>query len=216
MIIFLNDDQAYQSWIAHHRAGFVLDGRRRPKLGHLLLHRATCSDVALSRSGRRHGTTGGRLKAASLAKQELIAWTAEETGEAVACCGTCQPDLDLPTPSPSVKSLPKLSRDILDYVLEAALIHMEHQQPPYRLTISDVAACFGKTPGRVASVVGRLMEEGWLVSIGKQSKAAKLQRRVIAPTVLAMRTLAAFETECDAAIETELKKLDAELAIRSS
>lgn len=216
MIIFLNDDQAYHSWIAHHRGGFVLDGRRRPKVGHLLLHRATCSDVARSSSGRQRCTTGTRIKATSLARQELIAWAVEQTGKAVVCCGTCQPDLDLPMPRPSAKALPKLSRDILDYVLEAALIHMEHQQPPYRLTIGDIAACFGKPPGRVAPLVGRLIDEGWLMLIGKQSKSAKWMREVIAPTVLAMRSLAAFETEGDTAIETELKKLDVKLPSRSS
>ena len=31
MIIFLDDDRAYRSWVTHHRRGFVLDGRRRPK-----------------------------------------------------------------------------------------------------------------------------------------------------------------------------------------
>ena len=208
MIIFVDDDQAYRSWVTHHRAGFVLDGRRRPKLAHLVLHRAGCCEIVPSASSHRRWTGGGRLKATALAREELVAWAADETEKDVACCERCRPDRDLPMPVPSVKALPKLSRDILDYVLEAALIHMEHEQPPYRLTIGDIAACFGKSPARIAPVVGRLIDEGWLVSIGRQAKEVKLRCHVIAPTMLAVRTLGAFETESDAAIEAELRKLE--------
>lgn len=216
MIIFLNDDAAYRSWIGHHRGGFVLDGRRKPKLAHLVLHRANCTEISSSASSRQHWTTGARLKAVSLDRDELTAWGAAETGREVACCGTCRADQELPAPAASAGTLSKLSRDVLDYVLEAALIHMEHQLPPYRLALSDIAACFGKKPGQIAPVVGRLIDEGWLTLIGKQSAAAKLRRGVVAPTVLAMRTLTAFQDESDAAIETELEKLSADFRGRSA
>jgi hypothetical protein len=211
MIIFLNDDAAYRSWIAHHRAGFVLDGRRMPKRGHIVLHRASCCEISPSPSSRQHWTTGARIKAVSLDREELMAWGAAETGREVPCCSTCQAGRDLPASAASAGALPKLARDILDYVLEAALIHMEHQQPPYRLTLGDIAACFGKTPGQMAPVVGRLIDEGWLTLLGKPVAAGKLHRGVVGPTVLALRTLAAFQDESDAAIESELQKLDGNL-----
>jgi DNA-binding MarR family transcriptional regulator len=185
MIIFLNDDAAYRWWIGHHRGGFVLDGRRRPKLGHLVLHRATCGEISSYHSTRRHWTTGSRLKAVSLNREELIVWA-------------------------SAGALPKLAREVLDYVLEAALIHMEHQQPPYRLTLGEIAACFGKTPGQVTPVVGRLIDEGWLTLVGPPAARRKLRRGVVAPTVQAMRSLAAFQAETDAAIQAELEKLNGE------
>jgi hypothetical protein len=40
MLIFLNEDRAYQNWVTHHRLGFVLDGRRQPRGRGLTLHRA--------------------------------------------------------------------------------------------------------------------------------------------------------------------------------
>jgi hypothetical protein len=39
MLIFLNEDRAYQNWVTHHRLGFVLDGRRQPRGRGLTLHR---------------------------------------------------------------------------------------------------------------------------------------------------------------------------------
>jgi DNA-binding MarR family transcriptional regulator len=210
MIIFLNDDAAYRWWIGHHRGGFVLDGRRRPKLGHLVLHRATCGEISSYHSTRRHWTTGSRLKAVSLNREELIVWGAAETGRAVTCCATCRPDQQLKQHAASAGALPKLAREVLDYVLEAALIHMEHQQPPYRLTLGEIAACFGKTPGQVTPVVGRLIDEGWLTLVGPPAARRKLRRGVVAPTVQAMRSLAAFQAETDAAIQAELEKLNGE------
>jgi len=31
MILFLDEDRAYLSWVAHHRQGFILDGKRKPR-----------------------------------------------------------------------------------------------------------------------------------------------------------------------------------------
>jgi hypothetical protein len=214
MIIFLNDDAAYRSWIGHHRAGFVLDGRRKPKVGHLILHRATCGEISVH-SPRQHSTTGSKLKAVSLDRGELIAWGAAETGHDVPGCSACQAEGNLPASAASAGALSKLARDVLDYVLEAALIHMENQQPPYRLSLGDIADCFGKTSGQMAPVLGRLIDEGWLTLIGKPAATGKLRRGIVAPTILALRTLAAFQDESDAAIASELEKLEGDLPSRS-
>jgi hypothetical protein len=42
MLIIINDDAVYVSWISRHRTGFVVDCRRKPTKDHLILHRATC------------------------------------------------------------------------------------------------------------------------------------------------------------------------------
>jgi hypothetical protein len=92
MIIFLNDERAYLSWVTHHRQGFVLDGKRKPTLGHLVAHRATCQEIKSGCSRHTHWTTGSKLKACSLDRTELEAWAMEETGASPKDCPKC--DLD--------------------------------------------------------------------------------------------------------------------------
>ena len=104
--------------------------------------------------------------------------------------------------------LTKLSGDILDYVLDAALIHMENEFPPYRLSVSDIAACFGKTPGQIAPVLHQLIINGLLTVPGKISAEQLRPQQVLLPTVLALRTLEAFQSESDGAIHNELAKLE--------
>jgi hypothetical protein len=45
MLIIINDDPAYVSWLSRHRQGYVVDSKRRPTKNHLILHRATCPVV---------------------------------------------------------------------------------------------------------------------------------------------------------------------------
>lgn len=207
MIIFLNEDRAYLGWITHHRQGFVLDGLRKPKLSHLLLHRATCREIKAANSSRRHWTTGAKLKACSLNRDELETWAADETGTAPAQCVSCHPDRNEP-PSGSAH-LTKIGGEILDYVLDAALIHMEHEYPPYRLTVSDIAACFGKTPGQISPPLHQLIEDGLITVPGKMSTGAAIPpKRLVLPTMLALRKLEAFQNERDSALQNELAKLD--------
>lgn len=105
--------------------------------------------------------------------------------------------------------LSKLASEILEYILEAALIHLEIEQPPYRLTVGDIAACFGKTPGQVSPVLHRLLEAGFVILHGNRNTAAAIRpKQVVLPTVAAMRTLEAFQSECDSTIQAELAKLE--------
>ena len=59
----MDEERAYRYWITHHRHGFVLEGRHRPKFGHFMLHRATCAELKSPHAKRTHETTGGRMKA---------------------------------------------------------------------------------------------------------------------------------------------------------
>ncbi len=102
----------------------------------------------------------------------------------------------------------KLGREILDYVLDAAVIHLEHEHPPYRLTIGDIAACFAKTPGQLRPALNRLIDEGLLMPADQgRSASLWLPQRIVLPTMQALRTLEAFRNESDAAIQAELEKL---------
>ena len=208
MIIFINDDRAYLNWVTHHRQGFVLEGRRRSKVGHLVLHRATCADVRPVAAKRMHWTTGAKLKACSLNFDELRAWALEETGAGASPCGKCLPEHEVPGEDSGEIHLTKLGADILDYILDAALIHLEHEHPPYRLTVSDISACFAKTPGQLSPVLHRLMADGLLTIDGKPGDASPIPvKRIVWPTIRALRTLQAFQAESDETIQTELAKL---------
>jgi len=208
MILFLDEDRAYLSWVAHHRQGFVLDGKRKAKLSQLVLHRATCPAIKSAPSRRFHWTTGAKLKACSLHREELAAWVAEQTVAAPASCAACRPDCDDEASRAKDSHPSKLGREILDYVLDAVVIHLEHEYPPYRLTIGDISACFAKSPGQLAPALRRLSDEGFIsVAGGIGANAARAARQMVFPTRLALKTLAAFEGESDAALQAELDKL---------
>jgi hypothetical protein len=207
MIIFLDEDRAYLSWVAHHRQGFVLDGRRKPRLARLVLHRACCPAVKSAPSRRFHWTTGAKFKACSLDRDELAAWVAAEAGPALAACSDCQP-LSADAPAPIHNHGPsKLGREILDFVLDAAVIHLEHEHPPYRLTIADIAVCFAKTAGQLRPALARLIEEGLLIPAKPATAGSLKPHAVVLPTKQALRTLPAFQADSDAALDAELDKL---------
>jgi hypothetical protein len=101
-----------------------------------------------------------------------------------------------------------LSADILDYVLEAALIHMEHSSPPYRLTLADIATCFQKTPAQIWPFLCRLIEADFVSVLGYDGHSSRIPiRQLVLPTTIALRTLEAFQNEADAALQCELSKL---------
>jgi hypothetical protein len=208
MVIFLNDDRAYLYWVTHHRQGFVLDGKRRPKLGHLVLHRATCREIKSGASRHVHWTTGSKLKACCLDRTELDAWSVDETGEAPQRCSNCEPDHEPPANSDGHVHLSKLANEILEYILEAAIIHFEIERPPYHLTVADISACFAKTPGQISPALHRLLESGFITLPGHIATAAAIPpKRIVLPTATALRTLEAFCTENDSTIQSELAKL---------
>jgi hypothetical protein len=211
MIIFVNDDRAYLSWVTHHRQGFVLDGKRRPKIGHLVVHRATCSGIKGRSLGRAHWTTGGKFKACGSERVELEAWALEETKAPLEYCSVCEAQNEAITSGDGHVHLSKLPSDVLEYILEAALIHLEIEQPPYHLTVADICSCFAKTPGQISRVLNRLLEAGFVVLHGNGNMAAAIRpKRVVLPTAAALRTLAAFQTESDSTIRAELAKLEPE------
>ena len=202
MILFLNEDRAYLSWVAHHRAGFVLDGRSKPRLSRLVLHRATCPAIKSAHSRRVHWTTGAKLKVCSLQQDELSNWAGEQAA-ATSLCPECRPDLKV-SPEREVTRPSKLARDILDYILDAAVIHLEHENPPYHLTIGDIAACFAKTPGQLADALHRLSEGGLVTTTGSNNSIA---RQIVYPTTRALQTLPAFAAAKDVELQVELAKL---------
>lgn len=156
-----------------------------------------------------HWTTGTKLKACCLDRSELQAWAVEETASAPQYCSVCQPETDASVHTDEAAHLSKLASEILEYVLEAALVHLEIEQPAYRLTVADIAACFGKTPGQISSALHRLLNSGFITVQHHPSIPATIPpKRVVLPTATALRTLEAFRSASDSTIQEELAKLE--------
>lgn len=205
MQIFIQDDRAYRHWVTHHRQGFVVDGRRRSGWRDLVLHRATCPHVRSRVDRRTHWTTAGKFKACALNPQELQLWAEEDTGEDAAICEECQP-LVGPDAGAHAIALTRLAADVFDYILESATIHLENTDPPYRLCVADIAACFQKTPGQLSAALEQLTVEG-LVEIERRCGHALGSRHKVFPTTSGLRTLSSYQ-DCDSSIlESELAKL---------
>ena len=119
MILFLDEDRAYLSWVTHHRNGFVLDCNRKPTKHHLMLHRATCPEIKHSATKTTHWTTGHHMKACTLNAEELKAWAHEQSGANPSGCVSCLvTDPSRPVDQPI--HLTKLDQEILSFVLEVA------------------------------------------------------------------------------------------------
>jgi hypothetical protein len=95
-----------------------------------MIHRATCPAIKSAPSRRFHWTAGAKLKACSLDREELAAWVAEQA-VAKPACAQCRPDCDDEALRAKDAHPSKLGREILDYILDAAAIHLEHEYPPF-------------------------------------------------------------------------------------
>lgn len=203
MILYLDEEQAYRHWVTHHRRGFVLSGRDRLQPRDLSLHRATCAEVKGVARSRTHATTGRHWKACALAPQELIDW-ARNWQQVPSYCPVCCP-LDAANSEPEEIHLSKLGREILEYVLEAAVIHFDEDSLPYRLCAGDIAECFGRTVGHMSPSFRRLFDEGLLTTTGSTKHLTP--RKKIFPTLLALRQLPELAESSEAELQRELLKL---------
>lgn len=205
MIIFIDEERAYLYWVTHHRHGFVLDGRRWPKPGHFALHRATCSETKQRSSKSSHWTTGGRFKACAVTLEELQQWAVQQE-QVPALCDVCRPREQVDDISSS--SLSKLAGDVLDYVIEAALIHFEHEHPRYQLCVGDIAACFAKTPGQLSASFRQLIGHELITVRGRSPHPDLLDiKSTVYPTLAGLRTQPSLANESDAALRDQLAKL---------
>ena len=207
MILFLDEERAYLYWVAHHRAGFVLDCSRKPTKSRLVLHQATCPEIKTSASKRTHWTTGRHMKACALDREALIAWAGEQAHAEPTLCPACLSANASPADERPAH-LSRLENEVLTFVLEVASLHLDDRDASYRLTVSKTAQCLSKTPGQLNAALGRLAEAGLLTFVGK-SKSGDFSAAGgrLLPTVAAMKTLPSYQDASDAEIEAELALL---------
>lgn len=207
MLIIVNDDAVYVSWIFRHRQGFVVDCQRKPTKNHLILHRATCSVIKPHKRARL--TTGAHIKACSLDAAELSAWALEQTGGDVVACSECQPHQEelANAEHQATHSLTRLGRDIVSYVLDLAVMYLDNVEAHYRPNVQDVAAYLGKSAGHIVPAVRRLIEEGYLDCDLPATNDASSSRSIIYPTARALRTIPAFDVMSNGSLDAELASL---------
>ncbi len=213
MVIILNDDPVYLSWIRRHRNGFVLATRHKPTKRNTTLHRATCDEIRKSKSNRTHWTTGGRVKACSASCDELIDWSNEQIGSEPEACGTCDPRgnasngaMTLPLDA-SNQSLTKLERDIVDAVVESAVIHLDNELE-FRMTVCDVADYLSKTPRQISPALRKLVATQMLEVDPNSGNTASFHATTrIIPTCSALCTVPAFAALATDELQSEIDTL---------
>lgn len=213
MIVFSNEERAYLYWVAHHRGGFVLDYRRKPGKAPGTLHRATCPEIRSSATRRSHWTTGPRLKACSLDREELVSWALEQSQRRPADCTACLGGDECSADGQQAHQprLTRLGREVLTFVLEVAVYHMDEHDGAYALTVGAVAKVLRKTPGQLSAALRQLVAANLFLVSGQIAAEGPIPSpRAIFPTARALRTLPAFESLSDRAIAAELRKLSGE------
>jgi len=206
MLIIINDDAAYVSWLSRHRQGFVVDAKRKPIRNHLVLHRSNCPIIKPHKRARL--TSGAHLKACSADISELEAWAEEQTGGGLTGCVECQSYEDESPDGVHDErgALTRLGRDILSYVLDLAVMYLDGEQTHYHPTLQDIAGYLGKTPAQIEPAMRRLIVEGHLnCNVGANGNS--FSRAVVYPTHQSLRSIPAFEAMPAQSLDAELTTL---------
>jgi hypothetical protein len=213
MIVFINEERPYLSWLARHPLGFVADCLRRPTKKQPVLHRAGCSEVKQSRTKKTHWTTSRHVKACSLDLVELTGWLRDEYDADPAHCAICRPEPGSRANAPRGAAaerdhLTKLGKEIVDCVLEIAVVRLDGGVPHYTLTLADVAELLGKTPRQLTAALVRLIADEYLAMDEKLVPDEDMSAdHTVYPTTKALRTLPAFQDMKFRDVEEERRRL---------
>jgi hypothetical protein len=139
---------------------------------------------------------------------ELLAWAETEAEGEPVYCEQCKPKDEADSQiSAHERHLTKLGKDIVDYVVEAAVVCLD-QGVEYDASVGDVAVYLRKTPAQITTALLRLVEDGYLRIEGEfDAQNALPGQRQIYPTADALRTLPAFEQMSVGKVKAELEHL---------
>jgi hypothetical protein len=142
-----------------------------------------------------------------------MAWADSECAGGAISCDQCKPaeviraEALMPREA-GPRPLTKQGGDIVDYVLDVALIHLGQGDGSYDLTVGDLAQYLARTRAQVTPAIVRLLEDGYLRTEGEIVPGATLPtEQPLFPTVRAMRILPAFEELPEQEIDAELVRL---------
>ena len=83
---FQDDDQGFVAWLANNPDGFVINTKRKPKPGYLVLHRPSCRNL---KSSSLLNWTKDTVKFCSPSRATLEEWASSTVGGEVTLCGSC-------------------------------------------------------------------------------------------------------------------------------
>ena len=207
MLIIINDDSAYLSWISRHRHGFVVDCKRKLEKNHLTMHRANCLRIKPHKRARL--TTGARIKICALEVMELEAWAQAETDGGLIACPDCRPDHpESESDAHRAKhALTRLGNDIVSYVVDVAVMFLDEEESCFRPTVESAAKYLDKSPAQIAAAIDRLREEHYLVCDGTAADGALQNNSILYPMAEALRSVPAFDAMSDEELCAELDRL---------
>ncbi len=92
MILFEADDAGYESWIAHHPGGYVLNTTRPPSRDYLLMHLVGCYHISEHSGSSVSKWTGNEyMKVCASRRVDLEAWASDRFGRSPDRCLHCSP-----------------------------------------------------------------------------------------------------------------------------
>jgi hypothetical protein len=134
------------------------------------------------------------MKACAAEKEPLLVWAEQQSGQAASFCEECRPQTADAAAAADDNHLTKLEQEILDYVLEIAVLHLDNPQRQYRFTVQEIADCLDKTPAQVTTPLWHLIEREYLALTSDVCGKDDIQPEMIVyPTNKALRTEPAFE-----------------------
>jgi hypothetical protein len=89
--VFRNDDEAYRSWLARNREGYVINTYARPDANYLVLHRSDCHHIDITRGDAGRRWTYDYIKVCSASESHLERWADDQVGGVPRRCPTCAP-----------------------------------------------------------------------------------------------------------------------------
>ena len=116
--------------------------------------------------------------------------------------------MELSAPPNALPHLSPLERQIVDYVLEVAAIHMDDDSPPYHLTVGSIAEYMNKSARQISAALRRLIANRYLECDHKSGTTRyERPRSIVYPTSTALRTLPYFSDSAEETLRSELAKL---------
>jgi hypothetical protein len=144
----------------------------------------------------------------SLDRDELLAWLSDEDVK-VTACELCQPNDD--SSGTELSDLTKLAREILDYLVESAVLHLDWPEgPAYRVTMSDVAHAMGKSLAQISSAVNQLIDHHMIVVHRSALSHSFASHHQVIATAAAIKRLPTFEVDSEAELQERLNAMHEE------
>jgi hypothetical protein len=90
--LFEDDDQGFRDWLHNNPMGYVVNTPANISASSLVLHRADCQHIDITRGKGSRAGTGRYVKACSDKMVDLETWAGSRTGNSdLERCGTCEP-----------------------------------------------------------------------------------------------------------------------------